>query len=427
MPFRRGGRTAQGCTCSNIQPSDVRAFVALPAAIPHTLDKPCRHAQHDVLPARAKAGAPLGAGSHPVFKSENSERQLMTDLAPFLADITADAPAGDNLEFDPDFGALERAAQGKGETQFGDTVMAAEPPDWKDVEVQALALLARTRDLRVLSLLAVTRLQLRGVVGFAGVLSCTRQLLETMWAAIHPQLDPEDDNDPTLRANALLRIGDPGRVLRVLRDLPLASSVRAGRFSWRDIGYATGAIELPEDREKPSEAAIRGAFQETDQAALARLAEALSGAIGDLAGINAVFDGQAGYGSGPDLTELVKLLREMQRYVERYTPVVQVQGEEPAPVDANAAGAQGLPERAVAQNVNALSPSRLMPITTREDAMLLLDLVRAYYERYEPSSPLPLLLNRVRRLSDMSFIDILRDIAPDGLHQAQIVIGAGDN
>jgi type VI secretion system protein ImpA len=59
--------------------------------------------------------------------------------------------------------------------------------------------------------------------------------------------------------------------------------------------------------------------------------------------------------------------------------------------------------------------------------MLLLDLVRAYYERYEPSSPLPLLLNRVRRLADMSFIDILRDIAPDGLHQAQIVIGAGDN
>jgi type VI secretion system protein ImpA len=361
------------------------------------------------------------------MKRESSERQLMTDLAPFLADITADAPAGDNLEFDPDFGALERAAQGKGETQFGDTVMAAEPPDWKDVEVQALALLGRTRDLRVLSLLAVTRLQLRGVVGFAGVLACIRQLLETMWVPIHPQLDPEDDNDPTLRANALLRLGDPGRVLRVLRDLPLASSVRAGRFSWRDIGFATGAIELPEDREKPSEAAIRGAFQETDAAALQLLAEALTGAVADLAGINAVFDGQAGYGSGPDLTELVKLLREMQRYVERYMPVARDEVESPAADAANASGAQALPERMAAQNVNALSPSRLMPITTRDDAMLLLDLVRAYYERYEPSSPLPLLLNRVRRLADMSFIDILRDIAPDGLHQAQIVIGAGDN
>jgi type VI secretion system protein ImpA len=353
----------------------------------------------------------------------------MTDLAPFLAEIAADAPAGENLEFDPDFGALERAAQGKGETQFGDTVMAAEPPDWKDVEAQAMALLARTRDLRVLSLLAVSRLQLRGVAGFAGVLSCIRQLLETMWVAIHPQLDPEDDNDPTLRANALLRLGDPGRVLRMLRDLPLASSVRAGRFSWRDIGYATGALELPEDREKPSESLIRGAFQETDAAALARLAEALTVAISDLAGINAVFDGQAGYGSGPDLTELVKLLREMHRYVERYTPAPREDIEAPAPDEAVSAGGAGLgmAEGIAARNVNALSPSRLMPITTREDAMLLLDLVRAYYERYEPSSPLPLLLNRVRRLADKSFIDILRDIAPDGLHQAQIVIGADES
>jgi type VI secretion system protein ImpA len=352
----------------------------------------------------------------------------MTDLAPFLADITADAPAGENLEFDPDFGALERAAQGKGETQFGDTVMAAEPPDWKDVEAQALALLARTRDLRVLSLLAVTRLQVHGIVGFAGVLSCIRQLLETKWVSIHPQLDPEDDNDPTLRANALLRLGDPARVLRVMRDLPLASSVRAGRFSWRDIGYATGTLELPEDREKPSEAMIRGAFQETDAAALARLAQAVSGAVADLAGINAVFEAQAGYGTGPDLTELVKLLREVQRYVERYTPETREPAEDPASGDPAAAGslAAGASDGAATQKLSALSPSRLMPITTREDAMLLLDLVRAYYERYEPSSPLPLLLNRVRKLADMSFIDIIRDIAPDGLHQAQIVIGADE-
>ena len=56
------------------------------------------------------------------------------DAGALLEAVSEDLPGGPNLEFDPDFGALERAAQGKPEQQYGDTIIPAEEPDWKDVE-----------------------------------------------------------------------------------------------------------------------------------------------------------------------------------------------------------------------------------------------------------------------------------------------------
>ncbi|MGI4977713.1 MAG: ImpA family type VI secretion system protein [Janthinobacterium lividum] len=150
------------------------------------------------------------------------------DDAATLPDIAPDAPCGPNLEFDPEFAEFERLVQGRPEQQYGATIVPAEEPDWKEVVARGRALLGRTHDLRVMAQLAVARLQREGVEGFAEALGLVREAVETRWAQVHPLLDPEDDDDPTLRSNALLLVGEPGRVLRVLRVLPLARSARAG-------------------------------------------------------------------------------------------------------------------------------------------------------------------------------------------------------
>ncbi|HSU04406.1 MAG TPA: type VI secretion system ImpA family N-terminal domain-containing protein, partial [Acetobacteraceae bacterium] len=220
------------------------------------------------------------------------------DAGAWLAAISDDSPAGPNLEFDADFGALERAAQGKAEQQYGSTIIPAEEPDWKEVAALAQALLGRTRDLRVLAHLAVARLHLGGLPDFAEALQLVRQLLETRWAEIHPQLDAEDDNDPTLRGNALLRLAHPGLVLRTIRDFPLANSPRAGHYSWRDVAIATGAIES-DAKTKPTETVIRSAFQDSDPAQLTALRAVAGAAAEAAAGIPAVFDANSGHGTGP--------------------------------------------------------------------------------------------------------------------------------
>jgi type VI secretion system protein ImpA len=70
-----------------------------------------------------------------------------------------------------------------------------------------------------------------------------------------------------------------------------------------------------------------------------------------------------------------------------------------------------------------MAAAALTEVTNRADAMRLLDLVSDYYRKNEPSSPLPLLIARARRLADKDFLDILRDLAPDALGQAQNVVG----
>ena len=56
----------------------------------------------------------------------------------------------------------------------------------------------------------------------------------------------------------------------------------------------------------------------------------------------------------------------------------------------------------------------------------MLDRICDYYSHHEPSSPVPLLLKRARRLATGSFVDILRDLAPDVLPQIERICGIED-
>jgi type VI secretion system protein ImpA len=53
----------------------------------------------------------------------------------------------------------------------------------------------------------------------------------------------------------------------------------------------------------------------------------------------------------------------------------------------------------------------------------MLDKACEYFHRYEPSSPVPLLLERAKRLMSKDFVEILRDLAPDGIAQFEVVSG----
>jgi type VI secretion system protein ImpA len=343
------------------------------------------------------------------------------DLAGALPELDAAAPAGPNLEFDAAFGELERAAQGKPEQQYGDTVIPGEEPNWKEVAALAAALLERTYDLRVMVHLAVSRLHLAGLADFVAVLGMIRQQLETRWEHVHPQLDPEDDNDPTLRANALLLLAEPVRVLRLLRVMPLAVSQRDGPVSWRLIGVFNGTIESNDAQEKRTEASIRAAFGETGAEAMAARRELLASGIRDAKAIPAAFDAHGGYGTGPDLDGLLKLFQDMARYVDLYMPSggAETAAEDMAGADAAAAGEDGA---AAARPRGGVSAAALTAVNTRADALRLLDLVVRYYEQNEPSSPLPLLIARARGLAEKGFLEILQELAPDGMTQAQVVV-----
>ena len=173
------------------------------------------------------------------------------DVESLLQPTSGDAPCGEDLEYDPVFAEMENAAQGTPEQQYGDTIIPAEPPDWTEVRKGALGVLERSKDLRAAVYLARAALCVDGLCGFRDGLQFLRRLVETFWADVHPQLDPDDDNDPTIRINTLATLCDFAATLKPLREAPLVQSRTFGVFSRFDVGIARGEFPAPPEMEEP--------------------------------------------------------------------------------------------------------------------------------------------------------------------------------
>ena len=69
-----------------------------------------------------------------------------------------------------------------------------------------------------------------------------------------------------------------------------------------------------------------------------------------------------------------------------------------------------------------------LPVTVIHvtDAVRALDAVAEYFRRSEPSSPIPLFVERAKRLVAKDFLEVLADIAPDALSVARSAGGLKD-
>jgi type VI secretion system protein ImpA len=329
------------------------------------------------------------------------------DLGKLLAPVTADAPAGPNLEYDPAFTALERAAAGKPEQVIGGAVTPEEPPEWNSVSTGSVELLGRTKDLRVAVLLAKALLYRHGVSAFAEALSLLRGLVEQHWAVVHPQLDPEDNNDPTMRVTALAALATSGLML-ALRQSPLVDSRALGPVSYADMFPAAGS---------PDSARISGVFESVELPTLEAATAALGAASADLHAIDGVFEAQTG-NRGPDFGALLDYFNKAHLALRQ-----RLEARKPAEIAAEAGVESGS-----ASGGAAPPPSRGLSgdILTREDVVKALDKICEYYARHEPASPVPMMALRCKKLVTMSFFEILNELAPDGVKQAQMVVGKED-
>lgn len=313
-------------------------------------------------------------------------------------------PSGENLEYDPLFAALERAAQPRAERQAGNEILPAEEPDFREVADKALAVLERSHDLRAAAHLAHARLRLDGLPEFAAVLEYLQECLEAFWGTCHPQLDAEEDDDPTMRVNAVLGLVDPAGVLWALARTPLADSRMLGRFAWRDIAIARGEW-TGSDEATAEPRAIEAALRETDPEKIAAIRAGAAAALAATNAISRTFDDRIP-GRGPDLAALQTLLHKIGRHL------AETFGEGAA-----------LPKAVAAPEGPAPPRPGTGAVDSRADVVAALDRIIAYYERNEPSSPLPLLLTRAKKLVNADFLTIIRELAPSGIDNVNLVGG----
>jgi type VI secretion system protein ImpA len=334
-----------------------------------------------------------------------------------IAPLSADSPCGDDLTYDPAFLVVEQAAAGKAEQQYGDTLIAAEGPDWRSVWPAALALAGRTRDLRVAVWLLRSATALHGLPGAAEGFELILGLLDQHWRSVYPLLDASENDDPIERVNALMPLVHPGVGLAELRSAALGAG--RGGITLRQVELALLRAEPRGNETVPSEAEITQGLIARERAEPG-VATPLRRCLTAVTAIERLLDDKVGASANLDLAPLRQMLARGLKAVDQALAGVAAAATGAggnADAESHAAGGGG---------AAALAVSVPGQISTRADALGAIDRICVWYDHNEPSHPAPLLLRRAQRLMQMNFLDIVRDLAPDALHQVRAVAGVTD-
>jgi type VI secretion system protein ImpA len=333
----------------------------------------------------------------------------------FLNPISSDSPCGKSLEHDTvtfsDFLQLENAAKIIAERQqMGEEKIPEVAPDWKKVRDLAIKLLEQSRDIQVSMHLTCALLWTEGFSGFVQGLSLIQGLLDKYWEDVHPRRDTGDVY-PILRINTLSSLNDYKKVLAPLAQIKLTHST-AGEFSWHDIKSAsTKLIPAPDSSANiPDPKLIEAAFSGTALAMLKQHEQDVKQAMELSQGIVALVAEKSDSAHAPDLSPLINLLKNIDKCL-----------------------AEKIQQRAASEITSADSdlqirekpgiPAKIDGIHSRDEVIRALDAICKYFERNEPSSPIPFLMLRAKKLLTMNFMDILRDMAPDAVNQAEKICG----
>jgi type VI secretion system protein ImpA len=342
------------------------------------------------------------------------------DSKTLLEPISDEAPCGKNLD-DTDVLAAFDAYQLFGQTSLepeekkpGDPVRkearkSDRPPNWAEIRDEALSALRTSKDLRLLTHLAAAILRTDGIPTFAETLG-----VAATWLAVHPtQVYPLVDEDAMVRQNAMNCFADPVAVIDGLRRSPLVSSRQHGRFSLRDLDILGGQVTPTEKDVRADQAQIDAAFADTALEEIKSLLTTIDGGLTALGSIEAAMRSAHGSEFAPSFDQLTTQFKKMVVVLR-----AQVAAHPSAtPADAGAAPGEG---------GGAGSLVAVGGIKSRQDAIRALDAAAEFFRRNEPSSPIPLFLERAKRLVAKDFLEVLADIAPDAVPTARSAGGLRD-
>ncbi|MDD1626320.1 MAG: type VI secretion system protein TssA [Methylococcaceae bacterium] len=364
----------------------------------------------------------------------------MSDLAleNYLKEIAPGSPCGENLEADSAFANLEQEAKGTPERQIGDSIVPAKEPDWKKVRDLAFSLLERSRDIQVAMHLTCALVHTDGFSGLDNGLTLIQEFLRRYWDDVYPRQDPEDDY-PMLRINTLSTLNDYKKIIDPLINSPLTDS-KFGHYSWNQIETSKNKVDafshmtqdvylkkgldkdspdtLEEALKKASDklASIEAAFKDTNFETLKYQQKTIKHALEQAEGIVTITSEKAGSENAPDISRLTALLKNLQNLLDE-----KIKLKEALALEQGASEAEALDELTPA--VSLTKAEVTTGIHTREDVVSAIDVMCKYFERYEPSSPVPFLLQRAKKLLSMNFMEILQDLTPDAVSQAENICG----
>jgi type VI secretion system protein ImpA len=320
-----------------------------------------------------------------------------------LAPLAADQPCGASLDGTPRLAAFDTFRLW-GRSSWIETgannVEVERIPEWTDVKRKALEALGESKDLRILPFLGAAALRTDGLPAFTRILHVGAEWVERYWEGLFPLIE---DGDAIPRCSALNCFADQLAVVDGLRRVPLVSHRQLGRFGLRDIESAADGTSI--------NAAFTAAPLEELQTTRRCVAEATDA----LQRIEATFLEKVGVEDAPTFD----LLRTQMQSIDRV-----LRAHMKARPDGGGLGVD--PDEEEGGRTAGSRGEGLGAVASRQDAIRALDAVAAFFRQSEPSSPVPLLVERAKRLVSKDFMEVLADIAPGALEQARAAGGLKD-
>jgi type VI secretion system protein ImpA len=289
---------------------------------------------------------------------------------------------------------------------FGSDIPLPADTDWRAIRDKSLTALAQSHDLRLLAHLAAALVRIEGLITFCRVITVADRWLGEHWDQVFPRID----EDAILRRNALNSFADRMAIVDAVRRSPVVSHRQLGSFSLRDLELATGQLTPTEaDVKAPSSAQIEATLAGTPAADLMGLSGALQTGMGSLRNIVATMQTRGGFDSAPDFDGLLRPLSRIDKLLTAHIP--------------GTAANEPTTRAADGEDPPAMSTGSVTDIKSRQDAIRALDAVAAFFRLQEPSSPVPMFLERAKRLVSKTFMEVLEDIAPDSVSHAKLIGG----
>jgi type VI secretion system protein ImpA len=324
-----------------------------------------------------------------------------------LEAISAEHPCGESLE------DTQLLASFDGYGLFGRSAPLSGEIDWRDIRDRSLEAMQKSKDFRLLTHLASAVVRTDGFAEFVQTLTVGARWLDSWVETVFPLVD----EDGILRRSALNGFADRMAVVDGVRRAPILVHRQLGSVSMRDIEIVTGHL-IPAEGETGAVSAeqLEGLFVATSVEELRALHDQLNEAVTSLKSMETAVSLRSGVQAAPDFTTLaVPLARTLKRVTDHLATRPDAAAEATAGATA-AGGAEA------ATDVVAVGTVR-----NRQDATRALDAVAAFFRTNEPSSPIPLLIERAKRLVAKDFLEVLAELAPEALGPAKAASGVRDS
>jgi type VI secretion system protein ImpA len=335
------------------------------------------------------------------------------DLAALISPVSDDEPCGPDLDLAGDADYMNFVA--KAESLLPSSFFSGpegQPFDRSSIDFAAefaamKPLLADTRDIRLLVLLAKLSILNRDLAGFDTAIRATRELLDQQWDAVHPR---GEDGVFVARAAALETLDDLPPVIFPLQYTALVRHPRLGAISYRHYMIASGEVQAREGEETSDLTAIENALMEVELSELVQALGSIDTIRTALADIRSICVDRAGIEQAPKLERLPGLIDKIRTLLNGF-----VVKRDPSAALAAAPGEGG--------EAGAAGPELTGEVRSLADAAAALAAIADYFVRKEPSNPALLLVRQAEQLMGKSFVEVMQILVPSHVEQAAIYIG----